>query len=98
MTLDETNSMHAQMTWHDWDKDDPPSFITKFKLKPDDVPHKWVKPEDSCILQIHGYEITACDTMSAGITVRFPRIARWRNDKKWWECERMRVLSTEFPL
>ena len=21
MTLDETNSMHAQMTWHDWDKE-----------------------------------------------------------------------------
>jgi len=96
MTGDEMASMNQQISWKTWDDHDPPPHYMMSHwttIKSDDKPHVWCKPEDSCILQVHGYEICDCETMSAGMTLRFPRIARWRKDKEWWECECLKDLK-----
>jgi len=84
LSVDENEVMNQRIKWHEWNWDDPDShpphiMMSDWKnVKKDDKPHFWCEPVDSVILQVHGFEITAADTMSAGITVRFPTIERWR--------------------
>jgi len=89
LTEHEYDVLNSKMVWHEWDFDKTdtnsgPShyMMSQWSKKRDDIPHVWCKPENSHILQIHGYEICQCETMSAGLTVRFPTVERPRPDKE----------------
>jgi len=50
-------------------------------------PDMWIHPDDSFILTINAGEIVVSDTFSAGVTLRFPRITKIRDDKRAHEIE-----------
>ena len=59
-------------------------------------PDLWIRPSDSCILTLNAGELVVSDTFSAGITLRFPRITRIRDDKKPHEIESEATLWERF--
>ncbi|KAI9801549.1 MAG: DNA ligase (ATP) [Sarcosagium campestre] len=75
--------------WHDWDAKRPPiEFIElargsgsgDVQLERPDV---WIKPDDSVVLEIKAASVTPSDSFRVGLTLRFPRFKRIRNDKDW---------------
>lgn len=62
--------------------------------KTDDEPHVWYEPTLSKVMQVAAYEIVKGDAfMPAGLTLRFPRLARLRDDKGWADVERFEELQ-----
>lgn len=60
-----------------------PTHLTPWtKIKRDDIPHVWIPPEESCILEVKCAEITPSENFSIGLTLRFPRVAKIRYDKE----------------
>lgn len=55
--------------------------LTLFFVFDSSDPDLWINPDDSFILELNAGEIVVSDTFSAGITLRFPRITKIRNDK-----------------
>lgn len=49
-----------------------------WKPKKIDRPALWIRPEDSFVLTLNSAEIIASDSMSAGLSLRFPRITAIR--------------------
>ncbi|XP_052257350.1 DNA ligase 4-like [Dreissena polymorpha] len=71
--------------WQVFDKKSPPTTIELapgFKEKPD----AWIEPSNSCIVQIKAAEIIDSERFRCGVTLRFPRVERFRDDKHWYEC------------
>ena len=72
------------------------------KPKKQDRPDLWINPEDSFVLTLNAAEITASDSMSAGMSLRFPRITAIRAEgiehgpKPHDEVESFSQLSTMF--
>ena len=63
-------------------RDDPPDFLNQWKiLKSDDVPDFYIDPKDSFVLEIKFDSVIPSEAMSAGVTLRFPRVERVREDK-----------------
>ncbi|RKF81644.1 DNA ligase 4 [Golovinomyces cichoracearum] len=74
--------------WIDWDSKNPPDdFIVlgggKRQLE---RPDKWIKPEDSVVLEVKATSIFASKTYGSGYSLRFPRFKRLRDDKSWKEA------------
>jgi len=51
-------------------------------LKPEDRPHVYVRPEDSFVVQIKGAELCYTEHFRSCITLRFPRLVKFRYDKR----------------
>jgi len=51
-----------------------------WKCQKKDLPDLWISPEDSFVLTILAAEIVSSTAMSAGVTLRFPRIHKIRVD------------------
>jgi len=73
--------------------EEPPDFISKksfqrsmsgdengWKYGLKNKPDLYISPEDSFVLTINAGEVVSSDEMSAGVSLRFPRIARIRAD------------------
>jgi len=71
----------------------PPHFRDWKPSKEDDIPHVWFEPQHSKILELKGYDITPTDQFSADVTLRFPRVAKIRYDKEWFECETLETVQ-----
>eukprot|EP00940_MAST-03C_sp_MAST-3C-sp2_P000867 g867.t1 len=71
---------------HPFDPKRPPKHLRDWKTKPDCVPHVWVEPEHSVVLEIRGSEIIGTTDFTSRWTLRFPRIVRMREDKRWWQA------------
>ena len=49
-----------------------------WKAKRQYVPDIWIRPEDSFVVTLNAAEIIASDSMSAGLSLRFPRVTKLR--------------------
>ncbi|GAA6040368.1 hypothetical protein JCM8097_007579 [Rhodosporidiobolus ruineniae] len=60
-------------------------------------PDMLINPEDSFVLEVKAAEVTVGAEYGAGMTLRFPRTARWRSDKDWddsADLETVRALQS----
>ena len=71
-TSTNTNTKHNTAT---------PSYISTWRPKRDDIPHLWIPPSHSFVIQIKCAEITPSSSFSSGYTCRFPRFVCLRPDK-----------------
>ena len=78
--------------WNTFDKKNPPKHI-QFGYQ---VPDVWIEPKDSFIVQVKAVEITKTDKYKTGLTLRFPRLEKFRHDKPWYECMKFSELTDLF--
>jgi DNA ligase-4 len=74
----------------DFDKKNPPKHL---QLTGEEKPDCWIEPKDSYIVQVKAVEICASDKYKAGVSLRFPRLVSFRQDKDWHECMRLSELN-----
>ncbi|KAK3703385.1 DNA ligase (ATP) [Vermiconidia calcicola] len=71
--------------WHDWDPKKPP--IDWVELAGGDRQHErpdvWIKPENSVVIAAKAAQVTSSDQFRTGVTLRFPRFQKIKNDKDW---------------
>lgn len=74
--------------WHDWNKTNPPVEYIKMAGKYNDreAPDKWIKPQDSIVIQIKGAQVITTHQFRTTKTLRFPRFVKIRDDKDWKTC------------
>ena len=71
--------------WKDWDPKKPPTDWVELaggqlqKERPD----KWIKPSESVVVEVKGATVAQSDEFAFGLTLRFPRFKRLRQDKDW---------------
>lgn len=60
-----------------------PDHFSPWKIgKNDDIPHVWIPPSESCIVETKCAEIIVSASFAIGLTCRFPRARRIRYDKE----------------
>ena len=68
-------------------------------LKSTDLPDLWVEPWHSIVIQVKASEIVGSRNVGAGLTMRFPRFVRMREDKAWWSastvCDVRHLLTSK---
>lgn len=72
--------------WIDWDSKKPPSQYIELgggSVLQREKPDVWIKPEDSFVVEAKAAQITPSDEFGLGMTLRFPRFKRLRQDKDW---------------
>ena len=74
--------------WVKFDKKKPPANIAFGQA----VPDVWIDPKDSLVVQVKAVEITHSDKYKTGLTLRFPRLEKFRTDKPWHECMKLSEL------
>lgn len=74
--------------WHNWSRTNPPVEFIKMAGKYNDreVPDKWIKPQDSIVIQIKGAQVITTQQFRTTKTIRFPRFVKIREDKDWKTC------------
>lgn len=75
--------------WVPFDKKNPPGHLQVTYERPD----VWIEPKDSFIVQVKAVEICPSDKYKAGLTLRFPRLEKFRPDKPWYECMKLSELN-----
>lgn len=72
--------------WKTWDSKKPPDqYITlatdgkKFLEQPDE----WILPSDSVVLEVKAASVAGTESFKMGITLRFPRMKKIREDRNW---------------
>lgn len=75
--------------WVKFDKKNPPASICLGHA----IPDVWIEPRDSLIVQVKAVEITQTDKYKTGLTLRFPRLDKFRPDKPWYECMKLSELN-----
>ena len=80
-----------------WSVDDkaflPPHFAPWVPQKKDDKPFYWYPPEHSIVLQLKCNELIRTVGMSSGITCRFPRVVKYRDDKAYTDIMTLEELK-----
>jgi len=56
-------------------------------------PDVWIEPCNSIVVQVKAVEITQTEKYRAGLTLRFPRLEKFREDKAWYECIKLSELN-----
>lgn len=51
-----------------------------------EIPDVYIEPQNSKIIEVKGYQINETVKFKSGLTLRFPRVRRIREDKDWFEC------------
>lgn len=59
-----------------------------------DWPDRWIRPEDSFVLEVKAYEMVRSESMSSGFYMRFPRVIRVRSDKAWQDADDERIAAS----
>jgi DNA ligase-4 len=71
--------------WKKWDYKRPPREF--YELAGDERqserPDEWIAPSDSVVIQVKAASVSSSDTFRTGVTLRFPRFQRMREDKDW---------------
>ncbi|RDW94914.1 DNA ligase-3 [Coleophoma crateriformis] len=73
--------------WHDWDRSRPPSEYIQLgghsQNKQYEKPDVWIKPSDSVVVEVKAAQVGGSEQFRIGLTLRFPRFKRLREDKTW---------------
>ncbi|ODQ64672.1 ATP-dependent DNA ligase [Nadsonia fulvescens var. elongata DSM 6958] len=71
--------------WHKWDPLSPPLKYMELagQFNDKERPDLWIKPENSVILEIKAAQVRPSDSYRAGLTLRFPRFRKLRDDRSW---------------
>lgn len=76
---------HTDGKWKDWDPKKPPIDIIELAGEGRQIerPDKWIRPDESVVVEVKAAQIAASDDFRLGLTLRFPRFKRLRSDKDW---------------
>lgn len=85
-------NMRLADKWKNFEKKNPPKNI-QFGYQ---VPDVWIEPKDSLIVQVKAVEITQTEKYKTGLTLRFPRLEKFRQDKPWYDCMKFSELNDLF--
>lgn len=71
--------------WQDWDPKKPPTDWIELAGGPlqKERPDKWIKPSESLVFEVKGASVAQTDEFAFGLTLRFPRFKRLRQDRDW---------------
>jgi DNA ligase 4 len=72
--------------WNDWDIKKPPvEFVTLAgpAHAPKERPDRWIKPEDSFVVEVKAASVGSSDEFATKLTLRFPRFKKLRKDRDW---------------
>ncbi|KAF3910920.1 hypothetical protein ABW20_dc0109234 [Dactylellina cionopaga] len=69
--------------WSTWNPRRPPTEYIELAAGQAERPDEWIKPEDSLVISIKGASITPSDQFKTGLTLRFPRFMKLREDRAW---------------
>ncbi|KPI38050.1 DNA ligase 4 [Cyphellophora attinorum] len=72
--------------WQEYDVKKPPKdYITLAgpAHAPREKPDVWIKPEDSLVVECKAESFRTSDEFATGITLRFPRFKKFRDDRSW---------------
>lgn len=75
-----------QKPWKVWDQKSPPEFLQTTKRGHEDKCDLYIEPTDSFILEVKAAEIVTTDEYHLGVTMRFPRALRIRDDLSVADC------------
>jgi len=75
--------------WKPLDPKNIPSWLT---LEKKDMPDVYIQPDHSQIVQLKATEIVPSVSYSAGVTLRFPRFEKIREDKTYKDCLTLKEL------
>ena len=110
----ESSETDVSIEYGNWFKGDEdrsiPDFVSRrsyqngnegrgWRLKKEDYPDLWIRPEQSAVVTLNAGEIVVSDFFSVGLTLRFPRITKLRDgadDKKLHQIENDRSLWAIF--
>jgi DNA ligase-4 len=69
----------------DWDPKRPPTEIVELAGgdKQHEKPDVWIYPKDSVVLSVKAASIHTTEQFKSGLTLRFPRFKKLRDDKDW---------------
>jgi DNA ligase-4 len=87
-SVNQLRTLTKDRKWHKYDNNRRPlCFGDWIPGSKDDIPGGWMKPCDAVIFELKCFELTACkkSKFNAGVTLRFPRVSRIRDDKPWNE-------------
>ena len=70
----------------------PPPHLAHWKVSKKDIPHYYIPPEQSIVVQLKCAEIVPSAFFSAGLCCRFPRIQCIRYDKSYTDIMSIRDL------
>jgi DNA ligase 4 len=71
--------------WHKWDPKKPPTEYVELAggNRQYERPDVWIKPEDSVVVEVKAASVAPTDQFRMGMTLRFPRFKKLRQDKDW---------------
>lgn len=71
--------------WIDWDMSRPPTEYIELAggQRQFEKPDVWIRPEDSVVLSVKAGSVVSTDQFRTGLTLRFPRFKKLRDDKDW---------------
>ncbi|KAJ6261845.1 hypothetical protein Dda_2644 [Drechslerella dactyloides] len=69
--------------WHEWNPRRPPTEYIELAAGNAEKPDEWIKPEDSLIIAVKGASLGPSDQFKTGVTLRFPRFMKLRQDRGW---------------
>uniref|UniRef100_A0A1A9W1G8 DNA ligase 4 n=1 Tax=Glossina brevipalpis TaxID=37001 RepID=A0A1A9W1G8_9MUSC len=72
--------------WHLVEEEPPPMWFHYEQRNSEGRPDVWIDPRESVILQIKATDLNPSPAFALKMTLHFPRIQAWRNDKLWHEC------------
>ncbi|KAI6167470.1 ATP dependent DNA ligase domain-containing protein [Pisolithus thermaeus] len=75
-----------QKPWKVWDPKNPPEYLQTTKRGHEDKCDLYIEPADSFILEVKAAEIVTTDEYHLGVTMRFPRALRIRDDLSIADC------------
>jgi DNA ligase-4 len=78
---------HTDGKWKDWDPKRPPSEFIELGGHERNLqyerPDVWIRPDDSVVFEAKAASIAITDQFRMGLTLRFPRFKKLRDDKTW---------------
>ncbi|ORX53424.1 ATP-dependent DNA ligase [Piromyces finnis] len=75
-----------------WKPLDPNNIPSWLSLEKKDMPDVYIRPDHSQIVQLKATEIVPSVAYSAGVTLRFPRFEKIREDKTYENCLTLKEL------
>lgn len=72
--------------WHLLSEEQPPMWYHYRQTSAEGRPDVWIEPRHSVILQIKATDLNPSGAFALTMSLHFPRIQIWRNDKPWHEC------------
>lgn len=90
-SLNELESLSKEKNGN-WKPLDPKNIPSWLSLEKKDLPDVYIQPNHSQIVQLKATEIVPSVAYSAGVTLRFPRFEKIREDKTYKDCLTLKEL------